>query len=296
VLVLAGRRFYEQNMLHHAAALTYHSMLSLFQGLVLAVALLGLLGSEETLGELARFLTDRGADRQLVESLIAAARNAVEAKDTSAVALGLALLVAIVFASSAFVTASVALNVVVEVKDERPFLRRRLQAMAATLVVILLGVGAMIAVFLGGGLAEDLFGLIGLGGTAADVWAVVRFPAAALLAMTAFAWIYYAAPTVPTAHWRWISLGAALAVVVWLAASLGLFAFTANFGNYNATYGAFATAILLVVWLWVTNLALLFGAEVNAAGRYADGSDAPLSKTGDSPDAAQQEAAKRSAA
>jgi membrane protein len=104
--------------------------------------------------------------------------------------------------------------------------------------------------------------------------------------------VYYAAPTVPNPHWRWISLGAAIAVAVWLAASVGLFLFASEFGTYNATYGTFATAMLLVVWLWLTNVALLVGAEVNAAGRYADGSAPPLSRTGDSPEQAQHEAAR----
>jgi len=292
VLVLALHRFWMQNMLHHAAALTYDSLLALFQAILLAVALLGLLGSEATLGDLSRFLVARGVDAGLVEGLLAAGQHAIDARATSAVALALAILVALFVSASAFVAATVALNVVVEARDDRSVLARRGHALAGACVVILLGVGAVIGVFLGGDLARRAFDVIGLGGTAASVWLVLRWPLAAALAMTAFAWVYYAAPTVPDPRWRWISLGAVIAVTVWLAASVGLFLFASNFGTYNATYGTFATAILLVVWLWLTNVALLVGAEVNAAGRFEEGSAPPLSRTGDSPEQAQHEAAR----
>lgn len=292
MLVLAVQRFYAQDMLHHAAALTYQSVLSLFPALLLGVALLGLLGSERTLDDLAVLLTQYGADEQVVSGVTSAARNAVEAKSSSVVALIVAVPLALLWASSAFVTATTALNVVLEADDTRSFLRRRLYALGATLVVILLSVGAVIAVFLGGALAEAVLSAIGLGETAAGIWALARLPLGALLAMTAFAWMYYAAPAVASPQWTWISLGAAIGVLVWLVASVGLFMFAANFGTYNATYGAFASAILLLVWLWLTNVALLFGAEVNAAGRYAEHTGTPLSPVGHSPQEAQHEAAK----
>ena len=290
-IVLATRRFREQNMAHHAAAITYHSVVALFPALLLGVSLLGLLGTERTLDDLERFLTRMGADQRLVQGVTEAARNAVEARATSAAALVVAVVVALVVVSSAFITAQTALNIVVEAEDRSGAVRRRLRAVGAMLVVILLAVGALVAVFLGGGLAEEVFGAVGLGETAAAVWTAVRLPVAALLAMTAFAWIYYVAPSVPQPRWQWISLGAAVAVVVWLAASGALFVYAANFDSYNKTYGAFATAILLLIWLWLTNLALLFGAEINAAGRYAERTGTPLSPAGDSPEHAQRAAA-----
>ena len=293
VLPLAGQRFYEQNMLHHAAALTYQSVLSLFPAMLLVVALLGLVGNGQTVDQFSRFLTEHGADPPLVEGLTRAARDAVEARTTSVIALVLVVPFALNVSASAFVTATTALNVVLEAQDRRSFLRRRLHALAATVVVILLAVGALIAVFLGGTLAEALLVEIGLGSTAATVWAIIRLPLGALLMMTAFAWLYYAAPTVPQHRWRWITLGAAVAVTVWLLASIGLFLFAANFDAYNTTYGAFATAILLLVWLWLSNVALLLGAEINAAGRFAERTPTPMSATGDSPENAQHEAAKR---
>jgi len=292
VLGLAAKRFWTQDMLHHAAALTYHSLLALFQALVIGTALLGLLGSSATIAELADFLVDHGADERLVESLIAAGESAVRAKSTSAVALIVALVVALGFASSAWVASSTALNVILEARDERSIVARRLQALGATAVIILLAIGAIVGMFLGGGFAEAVLRQIGLGETAAAVWSVLRLPVAGIFAMTAFAWTYYAAPTVRDPRWRWISLGAVVAVVAWLLTSSAFFLFVANVPTYNATYGAFATAVLLIVWLWLTNVALLYGAEVNAAGRYEDETGAPVSETGHSPQDAQHVAAR----
>ena len=295
VLGWALRRFWEQNMFHHAAALTYHSLLALFQALLLGVALLGVLGTTETVQDAARFLIERGADRQVVDGVVAAGEHAIAARGTSAAALALAVVFALFIASSAYLAATVALNVVVEARDDRTPLRRRGHAVFGASVVILLGVGAAVAVFLGGGLAEDGMDLVGLGDTATAVWQVVRLPLAAVLAMTGFAWMYYSAPTIDDPHWKWITAGACVAVAVWLVASIAFFTFVSGFGAYNAIYGTFATAIILAVWLWLTSVALLLGAEVNAAGRYRDDRDQPISRSGHSPECAQHEAAKHSA-
>jgi membrane protein len=96
------------------------------------------------------------------------------------------------------------------------------------------------------------------------VWSVVRWPAAVVVAMTAFAFVYWTAPNRRGARFRLVSAGAAVAVAIWLAASAGFFLYVQNFGSYNATYGAFAGAVILLVWLWLTNVALLFGAEIDA--------------------------------
>ena len=293
VVALAVRRFWAQDMLHHAGALTYYSLLAFFNALLLGVALMGLLGTGATLNQLASFLEGNGADPKLIDSVLAAARNAVEAKTTSLLALLFAIAIAFWLCSSAFIAASTALNVIVEARDDRSPVRRRAEAVGHTAVAVLLVVGATIAVFLGGSVAREVLGFVGLGGSAAHVWAIARYPVGIVLAMTAFAWTYYAAPTVAQPRWRWISLGAAVGVAVWMLASIGLFLFAAQFHTYNATYGAFATAILLIVWLWWTNVALLLGAEINAAGRYAEGAPTPISKTGDTPEVAQHEAAKR---
>jgi membrane protein len=293
VVALGSRRFWAQNMPHHAAALTYYSVLALFQGMLIALGLLGLLGDAGTLGELTRFLERLGADERLVETLVAAGRDAVERRGASAVTLVVAVVIALFVMTSAWIAATTALNVVVEAEDPRSFKAKWLDGLGKTVVATVLGVAAVTAVFLGGDFASALFATIGLDDTARTVWSVVRLPLAVALATTAFAWTYYAAPVVPDARWRWISLGAVTAVGVWLVASLGLFAFAAASGTFDTSYGSFGTAVLLLVWLWFTNAALLLGAEVNAAGRYAEGMPEPLSKTGDTPEDAQHHAAQR---
>jgi membrane protein len=153
---------------------------------------------------------------------------------------------------------------VMHIDEGRGMVRRKALDLACTLVVIVLAVVALLLVFLGGGVARQLFGELGLGATAADVWNVLRWPAAVVVAMTGFAFVYWTAPDRRDAQFRLISAGAAVAVAIWLAASAGFFVYVANFGSYNATYGAFAGAVILLVWLWLTNVALLFGAEIDA--------------------------------
>jgi membrane protein len=292
VLGAAARRFWEQNMFHHAAALTYHALVALFLVLLLGVALLGLLGTPRTVDDAGRFLVDRGADPAVVDAVTAAGRHAIEARGASAAALAVAVVFALFIASSAYLAATVALNVVVEARDDRNPFKRRAWALFGAGVGILLGVGAVIAVFLGGSFAADAADVFGLGDTTASAWRYLRLPLAAVLAMTGFAWMYYSAPTVEDPRWKWISAGACVAVAVWLIASLALFRSVAAFGAYNATYGTFATAIILAMWLWLTSAALLLGAEVNAAGRYADDHSHPISRFGHNPEAAQHEAAR----
>jgi membrane protein len=131
-------------------------------------------------------------------------------------------------------------------------------------MVMALVLVTFVLVFLGGGLASELFGRIGLGQTAATLWLYLRWPAALAVAMLVYAIVYYAAPNVEIRHFRWISPGAVVGVLLWILASAGFFLYVSNFSSYSATYGAFAGVVVLVVWLWVTNLALLFGAELNA--------------------------------
>jgi membrane protein len=130
--------------------------------------------------------------------------------------------------------------------------------------VALLALVTFVAIFLGGGLADDVLGKIGLGNTASTVWQFARWPVALAVTMTIYAIVYYAAPNVEVRRFRWITPGAVVGVVLWIVASAGFFIYVSNFSSYGATYGAFAGAVILLVWLWLTNVVLLFGAELNA--------------------------------
>ena len=119
-------------------------------------------------------------------------------------------------------------------------------------------------VFLGGALAEFVFSQVGLGATTAAVWRYARWPAALLAMILIYAVVYFAAPNVEIRRFQWITPGALFGVLAWLLASAAFFLYVANFGSYQATYGAFAAMVILLVWMWLSNVVLLFGAELNA--------------------------------
>jgi membrane protein len=148
--------------------------------------------------------------------------------------------------------------------DGRGFLRRKAIDTASTLVLMTLVLASVVMAFVGGSFAEDMLGFIGLGETATRVWNVARWPGALLVAMLAFAFVYYVTPDVRQRAFHWLTPGAAAAVLLWLAATLAFSAYVSNVADVGAIYGTFAGAILLVAWLWLSNVALLFGAELNA--------------------------------
>ena len=243
------QKFQADEMSDHAAALTYFVMMSLFPALLVGVSLLGLLG-----------------DQSLVTKALDASLSATVANAGGAVsgALVLGILIAIYGASGAFGGAGRALNVVYGVKETRSFLRHKLMDIAWTSVVIVLSIVALFSVFLGGGLAGDLFGVIGLGGTAESIWLVGRWFVAIAAVLLIYAVAYTFGPNIEPRRLRWITAGAGAGVLIWLLGSAGFFFYVSNFGKYGATYGAFAGAVILLLWLYLSNLAFLFGAELNA--------------------------------
>jgi membrane protein len=261
----AFARFQSDDMSDSAAALTYYSLMSLFPALLFAVAVLGLFGQESLIGETADYLKTAGAPDDTVNAVTSALSSAQEQKGTAVGALVLGLGLALNSASGAFGAAGRALNRVWRVEEGRGFVRRKAASLMWTLVVLLLVLITFVLVFLGGGLASDVLGWFGLGETAADVWRIVRWPAALLSATLVYAVVYYAAPNVEVRHFRWITPGAVFGVTTWIVASALFFVYVSNFSSYSATYGAFAAAVILLVWLWLTNVVLLFGAELNAA-------------------------------
>jgi membrane protein len=261
----AFKRFQADQMMDSAAALTYYSLMSLFPALLIAVAALGLFGQESLIEESAQYLTDAGAPESTINAVTDALNSAQSQRGTALTALVLGLAIALNGASGAFGAAGRALNRVWRVDEGRSFVRRKANDLLWTVVVVALVLLTFVLVFLGGGLASDVFGWLGLGETAADVWRIVRWPAALLSALLVYAVVYYAAPNVEVRRFRWITPGAVVGVLTWIAASALFFVYVSNFSSYSATYGAFAAAVILLVWLWLTNVALLFGAELNAA-------------------------------
>ena len=251
--------FYDDQATHHAAALTYYALMSLFPTLLLGVSLLGLLGEYPgTYDSIISYLRDVVPETTLAP-IDDAVRAALRSKGTAALALLIGVLTALYGTTGYLEAARRALNVVFESRGGRSFLRRKLTDVISTAVLFALVLATLVLVFVGGGAAEDL-----AGDGAASVWTIVRWPMALASALLAFSFVYYVTPDVRQRGFRWITPGAAAGVAVWIAASAAFAEYLSRFNSINVTYGSFAAAIILLFWLWLTNVALLFGAEVNA--------------------------------
>jgi membrane protein len=261
----SAKAFYDDQMTHHAAALTYYALMSLFPAVLLGLSLLGLLGQyPETYNAIVNYLRDV-APASVVDPLDRSLRGALQSKGTAATALAISVVVAFYGTTGLLEGMRRALNVVFELEGSgRSFVRRKTIDVVFTILLMALVVVSLTMVFVGGRLARDLLGFAGLGSTAADVWNVARWPGAVLVAMLVFALIYYVTPDVKHRGFHWVTPGAVVGVVLWLLASLAFSEYLSRLAEVGAIYGAFAGAIVLVAWLWLTNVALLFGAEVNA--------------------------------
>jgi membrane protein len=276
----AFARFRKDEVTDHAAALTYYSLLSLFPALLFAVAVLGVFGQQGLIDDAASYLKSAGAPRATVDAITSALESAQSQRGTALTALFIGLATSLYGASGAFGAVGRALNHIWRVQEGRGFVAHKLHDVLWTLVLVVLVLVTFVLVFLGGALAGDVLGLIGLGDTAAAIWRVARWPGALVGAMLIYAVVYYAAPNVEIRHWRLITPGAIFGVLTWIAASALFFVYVSNLSNYGATYGAFATMVILLVWIWLTNVVLLFGAELNWAVDLRRSPDLPASYDG----------------
>jgi membrane protein len=263
--VRAGKAFLAHQMTDRAATLTYYAMMSLFPGLLVGVTLLGLFGQQGLVTDATNYLTDHGLDDETAAVVTKVLRNMVNA---SGGALGVTLVVSLLLglngASGAFAASGRALNLVYGVEESRGMLRRKLNDVGTTLAVIVLFAVVLASIFLGGQIADDLFGKIGLGSTAATIWSFVRWPVALVAATAAYGLVYGLAPDIEPRRIRWITPGAVVGVGLWIVLSIGFSIYVRNFSSYGAVYGAFAAAIVLLLWLYLSANAFLFGAELNA--------------------------------
>jgi membrane protein len=256
--------FYDDQMTQHAAALTYYGLMSLFPAALLALSLLGLFGQYPgTYNAIIGYLRDVVPPSALVP-LDTSLRGALRSQGTAGATLAISVAVALYGTTGALEAARRALNVVLEADGGRRFLRRKAIDVASTFVLMALVLVSLVLVFVGGGFARDLLGFIGIGPAAARTFNVVRWPGALAAAMLVFAYIYYVTPDVKQRSFHAVLPGAVVGVLLWLAASFGFSSYISQVENVGAIYGTFAGAIVLVAWLWLTNVALLIGAELNA--------------------------------
>lgn len=244
-----------------AAALTYYAVLALFPGLLAVISLLGVFGDSSTTDSVLRLLEDLG-QRDVAEQLEGPIQQMV---DTRAAGLTLFLgLAGAIWSASGYVSGfGRAINQIYGVNEGRPFWKLRPIQVAITTVLVALTALVLVGLVVSGPLARELGDRLGMGDTAVRVWEIAKYPVLLLIVVAIVALLYSLTPNVRRPI-RPFSAGAMLAILVWVVASLGFGAYVANFGSYNATYGSLAGVIVFLLWLYLTNLALLFGAEVDA--------------------------------
>jgi membrane protein len=256
--------FYDDQMTQHAAALTYYSLMSLFPAALLAISVLGLVGEyPSTYTAIIGYLKKVAPDSAVVP-LDSSLRTALQHKGTAATTLVISIFLAFYGTTGVLEAARRAMNVIFDVQHGRRFLTRKAIDVVTSIVLMFLVLTTMVAIFIGGHFADDLLGYIGIGGDGQKIWSLVRWPIAVAAAMLGFGFVYYVTPDVRHHSFRFALPGAIVAVLLWLAASFAFSTYISRVADVGALYGAFAGAIVLVAWLWLTNVALLFGAELNA--------------------------------
>ena len=254
--------FKEDNLTDWAAALTYYAVLAIFPALIVLVSMLGLVGESATqplidnLGTVAP-----GPAKEIFTSAI---ENLQGDQGAAGVLFVIGLLAALWSASgyvAAFMRAS---NAIYDIEEGRPVWKTLPVRVGLTIVLLVLLAISTIAVVLTGALAERVGDLVGLGSTAVTVWNIAKWPVLLLFVSFLFAVLYWAAPNVKQPGFRWITPGGVLAVIGWVIASAAFAFYVGNFASYNKTYGALAGPIVFLVWLWISNIMILLGAEFNA--------------------------------
>jgi membrane protein len=279
VLKRTVKGFQKDNLTDWAAALTYYGILSIFPALIVLVSVLGLIGEPATqplldnLGEVAP-----GPAQDIFTSAI---ENIQGSQGAAGVFFVIGILGAI-WAASGYVAAFMrASNAVYAMEEGRPIWKTLPIRVGLTVLLMALTAISAVAVTVTGGLAKEVGNLLGLGDTAVTVWGIAKWPVLLFLVSFMFAVLYWAAPNVKQAGFRWISPGGLLAVLGWVMASAAFAFYVANFGSYNKTYGALAGPIVFLVWLWISNIMILLGAEFNAElerGRAIEGGMRPEEK------------------
>ena len=270
--------FAEDQLTDRAAALTYYSVLAIFPGLLVVVSLLGLLGKSATRPLLTNFLKVAPANvKQIIEPELTRLQGAHTSASFAAI-LGIVLAL---WSASAYIAAFMrASNVIYDVPEGRPFWKTTPTRIGVTVLILVMLVASALIVVVSGGLARHVGQVLGIGSAAVTAWNIAKWPVLLIIVILMISILYWVAPNAKREKgFRLISPGGVIAVVVWLIAS-ALFAFyVANFSHYSKTYGTIAGVIIMLIWLWISNLAILFGAEFNAElerGRAAEAGEFAL--------------------
>jgi membrane protein len=260
----AGLDFQEDNMSDWAAALTYYALLSLFPALIALVSILGLFGDPEaTTRQITDIVTQIGPS-SAADTFSGPITSITSNRSAAGILLIVGLATSLWSASTyvgAFIRAS---NIAWETPEGRPFLKLRPLQLLVTLVMVVTLAIVALALVMTGPVVDAVGGSIGIGHTALTIWDIAKWPVLLAIMVLIISLLYYAGPNVKVPGFKWITPGSALAVLVWIVASALFALYVANFGSYDKTYGTLGGVVTLLVWMWITNLALLFGVELNA--------------------------------
>ncbi|MCX6498673.1 MAG: YihY/virulence factor BrkB family protein [Arthrobacter sp.] len=246
-----------------AAALTYYAVLSIFPAMLALVSLLGIFGDAQKTTNALLDIAKGIAPGQTMDSISQVIKE-LASSSSAGFTLILGILTALWSASGYVGAFGRAMNRVYEVDEGRPFIKLRGTMLAVTVANVLIVAVIAAMLVLSGPVAEQVGNLIGLGGTFLTIWNIAKWPVMLVLVILAIALLYYATPNVKQPKFRWLSMGSAIAVVIFLLASLAFGFYVANFNSYNKTYGAIGGVIIALLWLWILNMSLLFGAEFDA--------------------------------
>jgi membrane protein len=256
--------FRDDNLTDWAAALTYYAVLSLFPALIAMISILGLVVDPKTITRVVTDVVSQLGPASAVDTFKGPIDQISSNRSSALVGLVVGVAVALWTASGyvgAFMRAS---NSIYEREEGRPFYLLRPLQILVTLVLVLMAALVVLSLVVTGPVAQAIGDAVGLGDTAVTVWNIAKWPVLLVVVMAMLAILYWSAPNAKPAGLRWVSPGAVLAVIVWIVASAGFAFYVANFGSYNKTYGALAGVIVFLVWMWLTNVAVLLGAELNA--------------------------------
>ncbi|MFF1546280.1 YihY/virulence factor BrkB family protein [Streptomyces sp. NPDC058291] len=262
--VLKGtvREFQDDELTDRAAALTYYGVLSLFPALLVLVSLLGVAGksaTDEVLDNLRKVTP--GSARDVISDAV----QQLQGRGGVGSVMAVVGLVLAVWSASGYTAAFIrSANAVYDIPEGRPVWKVLPIRVGVTVVLLVLAVVSALIVVFTGGLARQAGAALGIGHTALTVWSIAKWPVLVVLVTIMVGILYWAAPNVRARGFRWITPGSVLALLIWLVASAGFAFYVANFASYNKTYGAVAGVIVFLVWLWISNIAILLGLEFDA--------------------------------
>ncbi len=259
-----AQEFSEDNLTDWAAALTYYGLLALFPALIALVSIVGLVGDPAATTQALTQIVTKIGPASAAETLAGPISSLTANRSAAGLALILGLAAALWSASGyvgGFMRAS---NIIYETPEGRPIWKLRPLQMLVTLITVILAAVVALSLVLTGPIVQAVAAPLGLGSAAVTAWNYAKWPVLLVIVLAIVALLYYATPNVKLRGLKWVLPGALFALVIWLIASVAFAFYVANFGSYDKTYGTLGGIVVFLVWLWITNVALLLGAELNA--------------------------------